>query len=302
MNKEKEIENAALVSAIWILSCNDPIPTMTYDYILKRLGLNEEEVKELIKNHKELFSTSISPNWREAWKNKMLKGELLPSRIASKTDPTEKKKEIEELVKKDLFRSQFRLSCSASITPIEITKWGLEHIEKTRKAQNEVKEEWWKKLKEIWIPLVSIFASIIISVGTIIITSYWQGQTIESQRQIKELELSYKPKLEGYLSLLQIIDNSFDLAIKKSLTSKPVTENNFELSDNFLKIDNSFYVLEPFLLDETKQTLRQKLSDYKIFLADVYKSKGAERLAENINKSAEFSNFIKKELSKELFK
>lgn len=33
MTKEKEIEDAGFVSAIWILSCNDPIPTMTYKYI-----------------------------------------------------------------------------------------------------------------------------------------------------------------------------------------------------------------------------------------------------------------------------
>ncbi len=70
MNKEKEIEDAALVSALWILSCNDPIPTMTYEYIKERLGLTEAEVKKLIQNHKELFSTSISDNWRQAWEKK----------------------------------------------------------------------------------------------------------------------------------------------------------------------------------------------------------------------------------------
>ncbi len=231
----------------------------------------------------------------------MLKGELLPSRIASELDPTEKKKAIVALVKKELFRSQFRLSCSATITPIEITKWGLEHIEKTRKAKNEVKEEWWKKLKEIWIPLVSIFASIIISVGTIIITSYWQGQNIVTQKQIKELELTYKPKLEGYLSFLQLVDEGFDLATKRNLTSKNVTGNSFELSDYFRKIDSSFYTLEPFLRPEKKQNVERKLTEYKSFLGEIYAKKENDLIYENVSKSIEFSNFFRNELSKELF-
>ena len=212
MTKEQEIEDAGFVSAIWILSCNDPIPTMTYTYIYQRLALNKERAKELIGSHKELFSTSISKNWRDAWKKRMENGDSLPSRIASEKDPVKKKKAIEDVVNEDLFRSQFRLSCSATVSPIEITKWGLEHIEKARKSKNEVKEEKQRWLKDFIIPIITILLSAIISLGSVYLINSsntenkkidermrtedikFQKEKFDKETQLKEKEIQMKEK------------------------------------------------------------------------------------------------------------
>lgn len=302
-SSQNDIDEAAILSAIWILACNDENPFLLYSSTRFRLGLPESyDLEELIKRHGELFRQKCPEFRLEEWKQDMLKGNRQPLWIREIKDNKERKALINSLEPKDVFRSQFRANANAPRSEINIIDWGLEHIERLRKAEIEAREGKWKKWKEVWIPLISIFASILIAIGTILITSYWQKQNIETQKQIKELELTYKPKLEGYLSFLQTVDGSFDLAMKRSLTSKNVTGSSFELSDYFLKIDNSFYMLEPFLRDEKKRELQQKLAEYKIFLAEVYKSDGEKQLEENVNKSVEFSNYIKKELGKELFK
>ncbi|MGC2237894.1 MAG: hypothetical protein WA584_17165 [Pyrinomonadaceae bacterium] len=315
-NSNNEVEEAGTISAIWILTNNDENPIITYYSIYNRLGLPDSyDVRGLIKRHRELFRLK-APRFRlEQWKKQLYAGKKLPAWLTDIENIEERKKAIESLTTEDVFRSQFRTKADSEASSIEIINWGLEHIERLRKAKIETKEGGFKKWKEVWIPLGSIFASLLIAVGTIAITSYWnnqniyiqyksveiQNKSIETQKQLKELELSYKPKLESYLSFLQKNDECFDFVVKRRLSSKKITEDNFQLIDCFRKLDNSFYALEPFLQSDKKQELELRLSFYKNSLRGIDRFESDGNLKKTIDESLKESDFMKKELFKELF-
>ena len=68
---------------------------------------------------------------------------------------------IRALTPDDVFRSQFRASKGSEKSPIEIIDWGLQHIERLRKASMESKEQYAKSKEVRWVLLISIFSLII---------------------------------------------------------------------------------------------------------------------------------------------
>jgi len=71
-----------IVSAIWILACNDENPIITYEGIRYRLGLrNDFNVKHLVQARGEMFRRGIPAPLLQSWKEDMLAGKHLPSWI-----------------------------------------------------------------------------------------------------------------------------------------------------------------------------------------------------------------------------
>lgn len=129
----------AILSSIWILASNDENPIMTYEGISHRLGVNNTpRVKKLITAHQELFRLFVSPMQLDEWKGDMLKGDRLPGWLRE-MDKGIRNVKINDLTREDVFRSQFRVEKNASKTPIEVIQWGLEHIDRLRKANVERK-------------------------------------------------------------------------------------------------------------------------------------------------------------------
>ena len=69
---------------------------------------------------------------------------------------------VNELTIDEVFRSQFRTTEGAKKSPIEIIDWGLQHIERLRKARMESKEQY-AKSKEVRLVLAMSIISTIIS-------------------------------------------------------------------------------------------------------------------------------------------
>ena len=83
-------------------------------------------------------------------------GKHLPSWIRDVDDETTKKSAIEALSPEDVFRSQFRAEYDAPKSSVEVIDWGLQHIDRLRKASLEYQEQTAKRW-EIWLVfLVSI--------------------------------------------------------------------------------------------------------------------------------------------------
>ncbi len=162
----KEPDVFDILSAAWILASNDENEMITYEGIKCRLNLPPQyDIKELIHSRGELFRKGVPKTRLQEWKDEMQKGIHLPTWIKDIGDITERTKVIENLTTDDIFRSQFRAGKDSPQSPIEIINWGLEHIERLRKASLDTREQSAKRW-EIWIVLalgiINIVATVVI--------------------------------------------------------------------------------------------------------------------------------------------
>lgn len=102
----------------------------------------------------------------------MLRSKHLPSWIREIENPATQKQKIESLVSDDVFRSQFRAESSAERSPVEIIDWGLQHIERLRRANLEAREQSAKSW-QIWL----VFAVGIINIVATIVVALLQQPT-----------------------------------------------------------------------------------------------------------------------------
>jgi hypothetical protein len=162
----KEPDVFDILSATWILASNDENEMITYEGIKSRLNLPANyRLKELIQSRGELFRKGVPASRLREWKGEMHTGRHLPVWIKDIDDVTEKNKAIENLTADDVFRSQFRAGKDSPQSPIEIINWGLEHIDRMRKASINAREQSVKRW-EIWLVF---FLSIINIIVTIIV-------------------------------------------------------------------------------------------------------------------------------------
>lgn len=163
----KEPDDFDILSAVWILSCNDENEIITFEGIKYRLNLPENyNIKALICSRGELFRRGV-PSFRlEEWKKEMLSGLHIPSWILEIEDSSSRKQAITSITRDDVFRNQFRAERNANRSPIEIIDWGLQHIDRLRKASLEAHEQsvkGWQMWLVFLIGVINLITTIIIS-------------------------------------------------------------------------------------------------------------------------------------------
>lgn len=155
------------VSAIWILASNDENPLITYKGIIHRLGLSENcNVKAIVASRPELFRLGATESRINSWKAKLRDARTLPGWIREIADDSERSAAIEALSKNDVFRSQFRANINAERSPIEIIKWGLEHLDRLRKARTEANDasvKRWQMWLVFWVTLLGVVSQFAIA-------------------------------------------------------------------------------------------------------------------------------------------
>ena len=130
----------ALLSAIWIMASNDDTPLMTYESLRARLTLpSGYDLTGLVGQHPELFRRKMQLSALNEWKTEMLAGKRLPAFIRD-APATDRVAMIAALKPEDGFRSQFRASRAANRSDVAVIEWGLNHIERLRKASFEVRD------------------------------------------------------------------------------------------------------------------------------------------------------------------
>lgn len=174
----RESDRYDLIAALWIIACNDENPIITYQGLGHRFGFDAdgvEKARKWVAQHPELFRRGIA-EWRlEKWKNRMRSADRpLPRWIAEKIQ-VEQINAINNLSAADIFTSQFRTSESApaSIATIE---WGLQHIERRRKAEVEANTQAWAKWQVIvtMIGVALTFLAAAISVYAAVYTALYK--------------------------------------------------------------------------------------------------------------------------------
>jgi hypothetical protein len=156
MNVEDEY---AILSAVWILACNDETSSLTFRGLIYRLNLpSHYDIQSLVHKHGELFRKGMSERWLKQWKAEMRTGKNMPYFIRD-AEPELQQQMIEALAPKDGFRSQFRREFDAPRSEVAIIEWGLNHIERLRKARSEAREATAKSW-QIWL----VFATSVLGV------------------------------------------------------------------------------------------------------------------------------------------
>lgn len=173
-----------ILSAVWILSCNDENSSITYEGVKFRLGLPAGyNIRSLIDSRGELFRKNVPLKHLEEWKTKMLEGKHLPSWIKDIRDIPEREQVIKSLTVDDVFRNQFRAEYNAAKAPVEILDWGLQHISRLRTAKIENRETRFKICSTIWIPLFSMFVAL-----SAVISSYFlQKENLITQKILNDM-------------------------------------------------------------------------------------------------------------------
>lgn len=144
-------EQFDILTTIWVLSSNDVNPIMTYRGIRYRLDLDDNyDVRGLVKHHQDLFRLRVPPRHLKNWKEEM-RGDVFKRPSYMHDEVEERQKEmIDEITENDVFRSQFRLMEDAKRTPIQIIDWGLQHLDRQRKAALEYQNTTATKAQVYW--------------------------------------------------------------------------------------------------------------------------------------------------------
>lgn len=130
-----------VLSAAWVLSCNDEQPIMTYEGIRYRLRLDSQvDVRDIIRRRGDLFRLGVPQDRLESWKNELRAGRNVPGWIRDIPDQDQRRQAIEALSVDDVFRSQFRAIDRAPRCSLEIIDWGLQHINRLRVVFAEARE------------------------------------------------------------------------------------------------------------------------------------------------------------------
>src|SRR5665213_4391786 len=118
-----------VLPAIWILSCIDENPIITYKGIAARVGMSEADARKLVGAHRELFRPGIRPHRLDNWKERLRVEKSVPGWLSEIADHEERRKTIDALSPRDVFRNQFRVEDRAPKCSLEIIGWGLNHLD-----------------------------------------------------------------------------------------------------------------------------------------------------------------------------
>lgn len=167
MIRKHDLDDLDVVSAIWILASNDENPLISYRGLVYRLGLPDQyDLKAVVKSRPELFRLGAGEEQLNSWKTEMRSGRRLPGWIKAIEDRDMRLTAINAINKDDVFRSQFRARIGAEKSQIEIIKWGLEHLDRLRKAKAEARDasaKKWQMWLVFWVSLIGVVSQFAIA-------------------------------------------------------------------------------------------------------------------------------------------
>lgn len=288
-----DAEESGLVSAIWILACNDEKSLMLFESIKYRLGLSKiDEIKKIIEKYGELFRLNLPKSQLDTWKDEMKKSSKKgPTYIIEIEDKSERDKIIDNLKPEDGFRSQFRTEANSPESDITLVNWGLEHIERRRKAKLEANDSKWKWLKEGVLPIFTVIVALV----AIIANALMQNNNNNKQEELKKYEISFNSRADHYSSLM----DSYEAAAESA-----VLRDGNNLQENLRQLESEFLKIKPFLNKEARANFISHLERLKLFLNGTAlkdKERDSTLNLEYLEKSREFKTYFTETLFEDVF-
>lgn len=279
-----------ILCSIWILACNDKNPQISYQGITQRLGLPEDfDVRTLVQSRGELFRKETTPNQLNSWKEEMLIGKNLPNWIREIEDQQKRIVKINSLKVEDVFRSQFRPEQNSPRSDIQIIDWGLQHIDRLRRAELETNNEKIRKFTSIYLPIMSTVVAVI----AVISSFYVQYTNNKNQTILKHYEVELRPKQEGYSIFMQSFTESLRCAAQN---------DKVQMDHELDKINDAYFILEPFLPDKDRELIWKKYQKFSLFCTSLLKSDSIKKRSdESIENIIEYETFFRSNLYEALF-
>lgn len=279
-----------ILSGIWIMSCNDDTPIMTYRSIAQRLNLTDTyDVRAIVRSRPELFRPGILSSRLNAWKDLMRAGKSRPAWIAEIHDPIEQRRAIDGLSRDDVFRNQFRVEDGAPKCDVKLVDWGLQHIDRLRKAASEEREARSRKWNSIIIPT----GSLIIALASVIGTVGAQLHSSSEQEATKRYAIEFGPKQRGYATFMDEMMSAAYFANAK---------DDDKTFDHLNRMEIAFYAFEPFL---DKAAGAETFKNYKKFAELCAQLAGADHASQDykdmITKIASIKTDFRVRLFSDLF-
>jgi hypothetical protein len=169
-------------------------------------------------------------------------------------DVEERNKRIEALGADDFFRNVFRTNVSAPTTPVETLKWGIDYIDGLRKAEADSREQRLKK----WSSLILPFSSLAVAAITVALGFYNQRELNRTQVQLKQYEVTARPKQEGYVRMMRAVGNAID---------QSRSSNRADAARALVEWESGYYSVAPFLTNEDRGKLWNWFQKFKGRLA-----------------------------------
>lgn len=156
-----------ILSATWIFACRDENPIISYQGLRQRLDLKPSfDIVGLVKARRDLFRIGAPESRIGEWKETLKGGTKLPSWLREIKGEAERLKAIDSLSSDDVFRSQFRAHRDAPQSDLSELNWGLQHIERLRKAHYDAHEKSaksWQMWLVVAIGILNIAATIAVA-------------------------------------------------------------------------------------------------------------------------------------------
>lgn len=281
-----------ILCSIWILACNDVNPQITYQGISSRLGLADDfDVRALVHSRGELFLKQTPQSQLDNWKAEMKQNKHLPTWIRNIQDSNSRTEKINSLTSTDVFRSQFRSEANSSRSDIEIINWGLQHIDRLRKAELETKQERTRFFTSVVIPIFSTVVAIIAVVSSF----YVQYTNNQNQTILKHYEVELKPKQDAYSNFMIEVSNLFFASYQNDSIHNSIEDYNKSL----YKLEGSYYLLEPFLQNEERDTIWKKYKSFSAMCTSMLDNEDAK--FDGINSFEDHKDYFRNHLYKSLF-
>jgi hypothetical protein len=227
-------------------------------------GLTEPEVEKLVRGRSELFSTIISRQWLKEWKDWVKTGHYPRYIIDNYSDKTSRDAAIDGINVDHVFRSQFRTHSKQEPCDIEHISWGIEHIDRLRKANMEAKEQrlaTWSGFTSVLLPVLTILGTFYITDQTLRNTRLLNENTTALTRQVaaadirvKILDLLAKERGDSFAVSVNAMEDAFQAASKRDTQ---------QLTSNLKAIRASFYKLEQEIeSDEIRAELWKRYQEF----------------------------------------
>lgn len=132
----------------------------------------------------------------------------------------------------------------------------MKHIDRLRFGILEKRESRLRLWTSKWIPLCSIAVAVI----ALLTSTYLQRQASADQRILKEYELAFRPKIDGYTRLMQALTTSFQRSNNPGDPGLNTAFNEIVLTE---------IQLEPFLKAPVRNKVKDEVQEFIRFCLDV---------------------------------
>jgi hypothetical protein len=290
-----------ILSSVWILSCTDPSPLMTYEGMRRRLGLPDGyDLRGLVSQRGEMFRAGIPARRLEKLRPEMLAGKSLPGWLKAVEDEDERRRLISALTPDDFFCNQFRVDPNPPRASDEILSWGLETIDRLRKGRADAREEARKSWSTITLPAIAMIFSLFTGATNFFIL--WLG--IEQQGAFQVMQFQSRSReigVQGYASELRAKQEAYG----RFMTSLANASRDVEARDRAALAaalgvaEVAYYEIEPFLEARRGEEI---LSRYLEFAELCRQAVGAEETPPDFSaKATEYRRAFVEDLHQSLF-